>query len=491
MNREQRKAEWRSRQSGSPPPAQKDEPSGNYACSQMSAVEPKKVDWLWKPYLPVGKVTLLDGWPGIGKSYITCQLAAIVSRGGGFPNSTPFEAGNVLMFNAEDGLADTLRPRLEACGADLTKVYCLDILHKDGIATFDQAGLLRFESTIIDYDPKFVIVDPLFAFTGAGVDIHRANESRAVSSRLASIAAKYNLSMLCVRHLNKGGGGGSSMRAGIGSIDWIAAARVGLLAGCDPDDESKMALTNYKNNLAKKGEPLGYRIDFDPDADQGTFVWTGISDLTADRILAPQHHEDAGESAQRADAKEFLYELLKDGRVEASDVEKAAKASKISDYSMRQAKMTLKVRTYKEGGEFGGRGARWYWEMLEAGVPQDVELFDYPTNGLSKFENQRLVENSNGKANKDNGLAQGVENSTNQRLVESNGAISGDLAPQGVEMPDVQRLVLNDSSNETCGDLFPQGVDSTSCDEVTDNKALNSTPCDNEDITPKDWKSPF
>jgi len=416
MNRDQRKAEWRSRQSGPAPPAQKDEPLGNYACSRMSAVEPKKVDWLWKPYLPVGKVTLLDGWPGIGKSYITCQLAAIVSRGGGFPNSTPFEPGNVLMFNAEDGLADTLRPRLEACGADLTKVYCLDILHKDGMATFDQIGLIRFESTIIDYNPKFVIVDPLFAFTGAGVDIHRANESRAVSSRLASIAAKYNLSMLCVRHLNKGGGGGSSMRAGIGSIDWIAAARVGLLAGCDPDDESKMALTNYKNNLAKKGEPLGYRIDFDPEADQGTFVWTGISDLTADRILAPQHHEDAGESAQRADAREFLYELLKDGPVEAADVEKARRAANISDYSIRQAKAALKVKTRKEGGYFNKlEKPRWLWE-IDPVWPEGVEGVENPTEGVDEFENQRLQLNPHGKTSYGNDLPEGVESQMSQRL---------------------------------------------------------------------------
>lgn len=484
MNREQRKLEWKSRQGGVPPPAQKDEPSGNYACSQMSTVEPKKVDWLWKPYLPIGKVTLLDGWPGIGKSYITCQLSAIVSRGGGFPNSTPFEPGNVLMFNAEDGLADTLRPRLEACGADLTKIYCLDILHKDGGAVFDQMGLLRFESTIIDYRPKFVIVDPLFAFTGAGVDIHRANESRAVSSRLAAIAARYDLAMLCVRHLNKGGGGGSSMRAGIGSIDWIAAARVGLLAGCDPDDQSKMALTNYKNNLAKKGDPLGYRIDFDPEADQGTFVWTGISDLTADRILAPHQHEGAAETQERADAREFLYELLKDGPVEASDVEKARRAANISDYSMRQAKTALKVKTRKEGGYFNKlEKARWMWE-IDPEWPEGVEASKSDNGGLSTFDNQRLQQTTTDNANGNNRLAEGVENIENQRL-------QAKMFTEGVEIDPLQRLQLSDSNDRVYPLSDTEGVESPICQRLQFDELKNSTPSVEENITPKDWKSPF
>lgn len=411
MTPEERMADWQSREE------KKNGDSGLYHCARMSKVEPKVVEWLWKPYLPIGKVTLLDGWPGIGKSYITCKLAAIVSQGGGFPNGYAFEPGNVLMFNAEDGLADTLRPRLEACGADLSKVYCLDILHKDGIATFDQAGLLRFESTIMEYDPRFVIVDPLFAFTGAGVDIHRANESRAVSSRLAAIAAKYALSMLCVRHLNKGGGGGSTMRAGIGSIDWIAAARVGLLAGCDPDDESKMALTNYKNNLAKKGEPLGYRIDFNPEADQGEFIWTGTSDLTADRILAPHTHEDAGESAQRADAKDFLYNLLLQGRLESGEVWRSASQAGISERALKDAKIGLGIKPYKEGGECGRRGAKWYWELNPGWIlTQEGQEDQKQTQHGQIVEDVFLGSKTSDKSSYDSNLSQERQDKTSDHV---------------------------------------------------------------------------
>jgi hypothetical protein len=313
------------------------EPSGAYACVKMSSIAPEKVSWLWKPYLPIGKITLLDGWPGIGKSWLTCKLAAIVTRGGGFPNGQAFEPGNALMFSAEDGLADTLRPRLDACGADVDRIIALNFLEKDGLAVFDPKGLIRFEATIIEYQPKLVIVDPLFAFTGGSIDIHRANECREVSRILAAIAARQRCGMLCVRHLNKSGGNGSPMRAGIGSIDWLAAARVGLLAGCDPDDESKLAITNYKNNIARKGESLGYRITFDPDTDEGSFEWVGVSDLTAERILSPAHHEDRDEALERVDAEDFLRCLLAIGRQESVEVEKGRKGVGISDRALKNA----------------------------------------------------------------------------------------------------------------------------------------------------------
>jgi hypothetical protein len=314
--------------------AQPDKEAGAYACVRMSSVKAEKVEWLWKPYLPLGKITLLDGWPGIGKSWLTCKLAAIVTRGG-FPNGVAFEPGNVLMFSAEDGLADTLRPRLDACGADVERIIALNFLEKDGLAVFDEKGLMRFEATIIEHQPLLVIVNPLFAFTGGAIDINRANECREVSRVLAAIAARQRCNMLGVRHLGKSGGNGSPMKAGIGSIDWLAAARVGLLAGCDPDDESKCALTCYKNNLAPKGASLGYRITFDPDTDIGSFEWIGESDLTAERILAPAHHEDSEEAGQRADAEDFLRPLLNAGPAEAKDVETARRAAGVSDYSLR------------------------------------------------------------------------------------------------------------------------------------------------------------
>ncbi|MDQ3743598.1 MAG: AAA family ATPase, partial [Acidobacteriota bacterium] len=128
---------------------------------RMADVQAEEVGWFWHPYVPLGKLTILEGDPGLGKSWVTCALAAAVSRGKGLPGAEPFEPGNVLMLSAEDGLADTLRPRLDAVGADVSRVFALS-----EPLTFDAAGLLRLEAAIIEYSPLVVVIDPLFAYTG-------------------------------------------------------------------------------------------------------------------------------------------------------------------------------------------------------------------------------------------------------------------------------------------------------------------------------------
>src|SRR5205085_12252403 len=150
---------------------------------RMADVATEFVRWLWHPYIPLGKITILEGDPGLGKSWLTCAIAAAVSCGRGLPGTDSFEPGNVLMLSAEDGLADTLRPRLDAVGADVSRVFAL----AEPI-TFDTPGLIRLEAAIIEHKPSLVIIDPLFAFTGAKTDIHRANECRAISAPLAAIA---------------------------------------------------------------------------------------------------------------------------------------------------------------------------------------------------------------------------------------------------------------------------------------------------------------
>ncbi|MDQ3753180.1 MAG: AAA family ATPase [Acidobacteriota bacterium] len=134
----------------------------------MADVAPEQVAWLWHPYIPRGKFTLLEGDPGLGKSWLTCALACAVSRGRGLPNAAPFKAGNVLMLSAEDGLGATLRPRLDSVGADMQRVFALA-----EPLTFDELGLLRLEAAIIEHRPVLVVIDPLFAFTGGKVDIPR------------------------------------------------------------------------------------------------------------------------------------------------------------------------------------------------------------------------------------------------------------------------------------------------------------------------------
>jgi hypothetical protein len=350
---------------------------------RMADVIAEEVHWVWHPYIPLGKLTILEGDPGLGKSWITCALAAAITRGRGLPGTEPFEPANVLMLTAEDGLADTLRPRLDAAGADCTRVFALA-----EPVTFDTAGLLRLEATIDQHSPLLVIIDPLFAYTGGKVDIHRANECRAVTSRLAAIAERWGCSMTAVRHLGKSRGGGHALNAGIGSIDITAAARSVLLVGQDPDDPPKRALVQTKNNLAPYGEAIGYTLE------GGRFYWTGASTLTAGRILSLPSNEEGRHA--KAEAVEFLRSALSDGPRPAKEIKNEALQLGLTEQNLRTARAHLGVQVRKEGGHFGDKKKqRWVWILPAA---EDVK-----NNG-----NQHLQVNGGNKNICDNGLAEDV-----------------------------------------------------------------------------------
>lgn len=356
----------------------------------MADIQPQKVTWLWFPFIPKGKLTIIEGDGGIGKSWLTCAIATAISCGFGLPASEPFEAGSVLFLSAEDGLADTMRPRLDAGGADVSRIYALN-----EPLTLDTIGLLKLENAIIKYAPALVVIDPLFAFTGGKVDIHRANEARTITAPLAAIAERHGCAIVAVRHLNKARGGGNSNNAGLGSIDFQAAARSVLLVGKDPDDESKRALCQTKSNLAAFGEPQGYTIE------GGQFLWTGASDLTARRILS--FSGDTDERDAQAEAVEFLRDALKDGARPAKELFNEAKQEGLTAYNLRTAKKQLKIKSIKKGGEFGGKGAKWMWEMPDT---QDVDASTDVAQDVEEKGGQHLVVNDADKGSCDNGLTQ-------------------------------------------------------------------------------------
>lgn len=314
----------------------------------MADVEPEEVTWLWHPYIARGKLTILEGDPGLGKSWLTCALAAAVTRGRGLPGCAPFEAGYVLMLSAEDGLGDTLRPRLDAVGADVRRVHALN-----EPLTFDAPGLLRLEAAIIERPPALVIIDPLFAFTGGKVDIHRANECRAISAPLALIAERHGCALLAVRHLGKARGGGHALNAGIGSIDFAAAARSVLLVGRDPDDESKRAIVQTKNNLAPHGAGVGYKLE------GNQFYWTGESDLTAGRILSIVSNDE--ERSALSEATDFLRSALVYGEREVDEVKTEARRAGITDATLRRARERLSLKAIRQGTP--GTRQRFVWRM--------------------------------------------------------------------------------------------------------------------------------
>lgn len=358
----------------------------------MADIEPETVAWLWYPFIPKRKLTIIEGDGGIGKSWLTCAIASAISCGGKLPTSDPFEAGSVLFLSAEDGLGDTLRPRLDAVGADVSRIYALA-----EPLTLDTIGLIKLENEIIKYAPALVVIDPLFAFTGGKVDINRANEARTITAPLAAIAERQGCAIVAIRHLNKSRGGGNSNNAGLGSIDFHAAARSVLLVGKDPDDESKRALCQTKNNLAAFGESQGYTIE------GGQFRWTGTSDLTASRILS--FAGDTDERDAQAEAVEFLRAALKDGARPAKEVKAEAMQAGLTEQNLRTARARLKIKPTKEGGEFGGKGAKWMWKMPDT---QDVDASADATQDVEEKGGQHLVINDADKGSCDNGLTQDV-----------------------------------------------------------------------------------
>ncbi|MDT5270278.1 MAG: hypothetical protein QOH49_2464 [Acidobacteriota bacterium] len=369
----------------------------------MADIEPETVAWLWFPFIPKRKLTIIEGDGGIGKSWLTCAIASAITHGFGLPASEPFEVGSVLFLSAEDGLGDTLRPRLDAVGADVSRIYALA-----EPLTLDTIGLIKLENAIINHAPALVVIDPLFAFTGGKVDIHRANEARTITAPLAAIAERQGCAIVAVRHLNKSRGGGNSNNAGIGSIDFHAAARSVLLVGKDPDDESKRALCQTKNNLAEFGEPQGYRIE------GGQFRWTGASDLTARRILS--FESDTDERGAQAEAVEFLRDALKDGARPAKEVKAEAMQASLTEQNLRTARARLKIKPTKEGGEFGGKGAKWMWNMPDT---QDVDDSADAAQDVKEKGGQHLVVNDADKGSCDNGLIQDVANGVANGLCDA------------------------------------------------------------------------
>jgi RecA-family ATPase len=222
-------------------------PSGPAAARRPSRVhracdvEPQTVTFLWHPYLPLGKLSLLDGDPGLGKSWIAAALATAGSRGDGLPGAGPFPPFRTLICTAEDNLSDTLRPRLDQLGADTRLV----LLHESLLDLSQSDDFAELEQALEDFQPRLLILDPVVAYLGAKIDTYRANEVRAILAPLGHLAARHGCAILAIRHINKSRGA-RSLYAGQGSIDFAAAARSVLLAGSSGDDDTERAVVHIK-----------------------------------------------------------------------------------------------------------------------------------------------------------------------------------------------------------------------------------------------------
>lgn len=329
----------------------RDEP--NLKLINMEQVEVEKIDWLLYPFIPFGKVTIVQGDPGEGKTTMVLQIIAKLTKGEAVlpsgsdepaleAKTVDLEPVNVIYQTAEDGLGDTIKPRLLSAGADRSRVMVID--DNDQALTMMDA---RLEEAIIKTKARLVVLDPIQGFLGAAVDMHRANEIRPLMKRVAVLAEKYHCAIILIGHMNKNSNGKSSYR-GLGSIDFQAAARSVLIVGRIKDEPEIRVVCHVKSSLAPEGKSIAFRSDKDTG-----FEWIGEYDISADDLLSG---DNRGQKIH--EAKEFLKEILVSGSVAQTKVAKEAESRGIKKKTLWNAKKELEIESVKIGNQ-------WFWMLPE------------------------------------------------------------------------------------------------------------------------------
>jgi len=367
------------------PPQGAAPPSRRLKLVPMAEVVAVPVEWLWEARIPRGKLSVVAGDPGLGKSYLTLWMCAVISRGGLWPEGGRATPAEVLIVSAEDDAADTIRPRLDRLGADVSRITLIDGVLMDGAEPAQPFSLKMhvdlLREAIVEKDAALVIVDPLNAFLG-GIDSYKAAEVRGVLSPLAHVAAATHAAVLAVHHLNKGTSSNALYRAS-GSLDFVAAARIVHGVAADPEVEGRRVFVPVKCNIAAMPEGLGFGI-----GEEGV-VFDELP-VTLDAAAAfTTRSVDHEERSEREMAKDFLRDELADGPVPVATLLRTASGYDISKSTLRRAAGDLHVRKAKQGYQ----GA-WLWSLPEDPVgaeasqdtrPQDVSTFvTFGDSGLDR-----------------------------------------------------------------------------------------------------------
>jgi len=318
----------------------------------MEDVVSKEVEWLWYPYIPYGKITIIEGNPGEGKTTLVLKLAAALSRGLPLPcdDDKEYEPIHIIYQTAEDGIEDTIKPRLEKAGADCSMIRVIDETDKELSMTDD-----RLEQAIIETGARLIILDPIQAYIGATVDMHRANEIRPVLKHLGIIAEKHNCAIILIGHMNKASGSKSTYR-GLGSIDIQATARSVLLVARLRDKPNIRIMAHDKSSLAPAGDAIGFEMTED-----NGMVCIGPYDITIDELLSGNE----GRGKKKLDiAENFIKEYFGTNKVIPSNeiMMEAAKRS-IKRNTLLSAKKKMGITSDKEKAEDGT--SYWTWVMPE------------------------------------------------------------------------------------------------------------------------------
>jgi hypothetical protein len=347
-------------------------------------VRREQVEWCWPGRIPLRGVSLVVGDPGLGKSLLTCALAARVSHADGV----------ALIATAEDSLAATVRPRLEAAGADLDRVAFVEMQADDGLPTglFLPDDTDELERLVEECGAEYLVVDPLTAHLPADVNSWRDQSVRLALAPLHALAERQRCAVVVVVHLNKALSSEPLRRIG-GSVGIPAAARSVLLLARDPDDDGRRVLAHVKCNLATLAPSLLDELEpvllpvmnGEPDVETVRLVEKGESDHQGGDLLGPSSTGDSEERGAREEAQEFLRLELAQGPRPAREIAKAARDAGIKERTLDRAKQKLRVRSEREGG-IGGEGV-WFWRIPEA-LTKDanhvVPFAEHEGGGLSR-----------------------------------------------------------------------------------------------------------
>ena len=310
----------------------------------MSEIESEEVSWLWYPFIPYGKLTIVQGDPGDGKTTFVLNVAAKLSKAEALDETMKCEEPiHIIYQTAEDGLADTVKPRLEKAGADCTRISVIDESDKS-LSMADE----RLEEALQRTNAKLLILDPIQAYLGGGMDMNRANEARDMTKRLGVLAEKYKCAIVLIGHMNKAAGNKAAYR-GMGSIDFYAVARSVLLVGRIEGEPELRALVQIKNNLAAFGHSKAFRLS------ENGFEWIGDYEITADEVLGGI----APKTNKTEQAKELLRELAEEkSMLPSNEIIELAKQENISKRTLENAKKELGIRAKKIN-------SIWYWVLTE------------------------------------------------------------------------------------------------------------------------------
>lgn len=318
----------------------------------MSEIEAEEVKWIWYPYIPLGKVTIVQGDPGDGKTTFVLAFIALLTRGEALPECDSASAPmSVIYQTAEDGLADTIKPRLESSGADCSRVLVIDESKRE-LTLCDE----RLEQAVRQTGAKLIVLDPMQAYLGGDVDMHRANEVRPVFKKLCAMAERTGCAVLLIGHMNKQQGQKASYR-GLGSIDFRAAARSVLLVGRLKKEPNIRVVAHDKSSLA----PEGASIAFELSAEHG-FRWLGACEVSVDELLEGR----GSANTKTAQMEDELKRILSVGAMPADEVQRQAEAMGVSLRTLMIAKKNLGILSERQDG-------RWFWRLPEQEC-KDVSL---------------------------------------------------------------------------------------------------------------------